>query len=177
MICPFCGYDNMAGVDRCEECLHPFRDLDVPQPTAGLQKHLMEDACDCLRLIHPVNVSVDDSVAHTIELMKEHGVGCALVLEGEKLVGIFTERDILMTLVGADKDLERLMVREVMISDPVKLREDDTMASALNKMSVGGFRHLPVVREGNIPIGVVSIKDILGYICTRLRREIRNTKS
>jgi CBS domain-containing protein len=165
MICPFCGYDNLPGTDRCEDCMHPLRDLDVPRPTAGLQKRLMEDAVSLLRLTHPVNVSVNDSVAHTVDLMKKHQVGCALVLDGEKLAGIFTERDILFNLAGADKDLDQLAIREVMIPDPAKLQEDDTIASALHKMSVGGFRHLPVVKEGDVPVGLVSIKDILRYIC------------
>lgn len=168
MICPFCGYDNIPGMDRCQECMHPLRDLDVPQPTEGLQKHIMQDAVKLLNLAHPVNVQVDDSVAQTIELMKHHRVGCALVLEGEKLAGIFTERDLLFKLAGTGQDLERLTMREVMIPDPAKLKVEDTMATALHKMSVGGFRHLPVVTDDDTPIGVVSIKDILGYICQQV---------
>lgn len=164
MICPFCGHDNIAGVDRCDECMHPLRDLDVPRPTEGLQKHIMQDAVQLLNLAHPVNVQVDESVARTIELMKQHRVGCALVLEGEKLVGIFTERDILLSLAGSQQDLERLTMRRVMISDLVKLNPEDTMATALHYMSVGGFRHLPVVTDDGAPIGLISIKDILGYI-------------
>jgi CBS domain-containing protein len=147
--------------------MHPLRDLDVPRPTDGLQKHMMEDGVKVLRLTHPVNVSVDESVARAIELMKEHHVGCTLVLDGEKLAGIFTERDILFDLAGTDKDPARLTMRDVMTPDPVRLLEDDTIASALNKMSVGGFRHVPVVREGDVLVGVVSIKDILSYICQK----------
>jgi CBS domain-containing protein len=144
--------------------MHPLRDLDVPRPTEGLQKHIMQDAVSHLNLAHPVNVSVDDSVARTIELMKQHRVGCALVLEGEKLAGIFTERDILFKLAGAEQNLERVTMRQVMIPDPAKLEADDTMAAALHKMSVGGFRHLPVVTSDDALLGVVSIKDILGYL-------------
>lgn len=164
MICPFCGYDNIAGMDRCQECMHPLRDLDVPRPTEGLQRHIMQDTVRHLNLAHPVNVQVDDSVARTIELMKQYGVGCALVLEGEKLVGIFTERDLLLKLAGTQQDLGALTMRQVMVPDPEKLEADDTLAAALHKMSVGGFRHLPVVTRNDVPLGVISIKDILGYI-------------
>jgi len=164
MICPFCGHNNIAGVDRCQECMHPLRDLDVPRPTEGFQKHIMQDAVRHLNLAHPVNAQVDDSVARTIELMKQHRVGCALVLEGERLVGIFTERDILFKLAGTEQNLERVTMRQVMIPDPAKLKAEDTMATALHQMSVGGFRHLPVVTSDDVLLGVVSIKDILGYI-------------
>ncbi|MBI3950238.1 MAG: CBS domain-containing protein [Acidobacteria bacterium] len=164
MICPFCGYDNIPGMDRCEECMHPLRDLDVPRPTEGLQKHIMQDAVKLLNLAHPVNVQAGDSVARTIELMKQHRVGCALVLEGERLVGIFTERDILFNLAGTQQDLERLTMRRAMIPEPVTLKLEDSMAMALHHMSVGGFRHLPVVAKDGSPLGLISIKDILGYI-------------
>jgi len=164
MICPFCGHDNIPGMDRCQECIHPLRDLDVPQPTEGLQKHIMQDAVKLLNLAHPVNVQVDDSVARTIELMKQHRVGCALVLEDEQLVGIFTERDVLFKLAGIEQDLDRLTMQQVMIPDPAKLKAEDIIATALHKMSVGGFRHLPVVTDDGTPLGLISIKDILGYM-------------
>lgn len=168
MICPFCGHDNIAGVDRCDECMHPLRDLDVPRATEGFQKDIMQDAVKRLNLAHPVNVHVNDSVAQTIELMKRHRVGCALVLEGEKLVGIFTERDVLFKLAGTQPDFERLTMRQVMIPDPAKLNPEDSMAAALNKMSVGGFRHIPVVTNDGAPLGLISIKDIMGYICEKV---------
>lgn len=164
MICPFCGHDNIPGSDRCAECMHSFRDLDLPQPKEGLQRHLMQDAISRLNMTHPVRLQVDDPVVQAIELMKQHRVGCTLVLDGEKLVGIFTERDALFKLAGLPHDLNQLTLRQVMTPDPAKLTPDDSMATALNKMSIGGFRHLPVVDQAGTPLGLISIKDILGYI-------------
>jgi CBS domain-containing protein len=144
--------------------MHSFRDLDLPQPTEGLQMRLMQDAVSHLNVTHPVNVQVDDSVARAIELMRQHSVGCALVLDGEKLAGIFTERDALFKLAGSQQDLSQFAIHHVMTPDPAKLNPQDSMATALNKMSVGGFRHLPVVGHDGVPLGLISIKDILGYI-------------
>lgn len=172
MICPFCGYDNIPGSDRCAECMHSLRDLDLPQPKEGLQRHLMQDAVSLLNMTHPVSLQVDASVAEAIELMKQHRVGCTLVLDGEKLAGIFTERDALFKLAASPHDLSQLTLRQVMTPDPAKLTPNDSMATALNKMSVGGFRHLPVVDQAGVPLGLISIKDILGYIYdTVLRSE------
>jgi CBS domain-containing protein len=164
MICPCCGHDNLPGAETCEQCLHDLMGLDLPGPKAGLQKHLMEVTVAELPLSHPANVSADDPVLTAVELMRLHHVGCALVLGGEKLRGLFTERDALLKLAGTQKNLTETRMREVMISDPVVLRESDTMAVALHKMSIGGFRHLPVVREDMTPVGVVSIRDILRNI-------------
>ncbi len=163
-VCPSCGYENLPGVEVCEACLHDLMELDLPQPREGLQKHLMEDPIRVLPLKPPVVVSADDSVARAIELMKEHRIGCVLVVQEGKLVGIFTERGALLQLAGSSADLNALRMREVMTPDPIALREEDTLAFALHQMSLGDFRRLPVIRSDGTPVGVVSIKDVLRYI-------------
>jgi CBS domain-containing protein len=84
-----------------------------------------------------------------------------LVLDDEWLAGIFTERDLLLRC--ADKDLDRLKLSEVMTREPQALREDDTLACALNLMSVGGYRHVPILRDGHL-IGFLSVRGILRYL-------------
>ncbi|GBC77949.1 Arabinose 5-phosphate isomerase KdsD [bacterium HR08] len=169
MLCPSCGHENLPGVEVCEQCLHDLMGLDLPQPKAGLQKHLMEDPIRRLPLRPPVMVSPDDSVGRALDLMRQHRIGSILVVEEGKLVGIFTERGALLQLVGTSADVGTLRMREVMTPDPVVLHEDDTLAFALHQMSIGEFRRLPVVRSDGRPVGVVSIKDILRYIFTLCR--------
>ncbi len=164
MICPACGHDNLPGAETCEACLWDLMDVGLPAPRAGLQKQLMEDTVTCLLLAHPVAVSRRDTVSAAIAAMKREGVGCALVIEREKLVGIFTERDVLFKLALPGLDLDRISVEEVMVPDPVTLREHDTLAMALHQMSLGGFRHLPVVTADGRPLGVVSVRDLFRYI-------------
>jgi len=169
MICPSCGHDNLPGAEVCAHCLHDLMGLDLPQPKEGLQRHLMEDPVRALPLRPPVTISSEDPVGQALQLMRQHRIGSVLVVEGGKLVGIFTERGALLQLVGASVDVNALRMREVMTPQPVVLHEDDTLAFALHQMSIGGFRRLPVVRSDGTPVGVVSIKDILRYIFTLCR--------
>ena len=120
MICPNCGHDNLAGLDQCEQCLQDLRALDVPLPTEGLQKHIMvgtigqvEFPFDRLVIVGPT-----DSVAHTVSRIKASGIGQALVVEGEKLVGILTERDLLYKLGGPEVELRESRVKEMMTPNP-----------------------------------------------------------
>src|SRR5262249_15537768 len=83
-------------------------------------------------------------------IMREHRVGCVLVVEGEPLTGILTERDLLLKLDGATLTAP---VRALMTPEPEVLAMEDPIAYALNKMSVGGFRHVPLVDREGRPVG------------------------
>jgi CBS domain-containing protein len=100
-------------------------------------------------------------VRDAIRLMREHRIGCILVVEHDRLAGIITERDLLLKLEHADVAQP---VRELMTPDPEVLHPDDPIVYALNKMSVGGFRHVPLVDADHRPVGIVSVKDIVDYI-------------
>ena len=100
MFCPSCGHDNMEGVDRCEECLTPLFNRGMPpDDTEGLSRSVLEDNLSRLDQEF-LGVSPGNSANEVIEKMKEARLGCALVLDDGKLVGIFTERDILNKLTG-----------------------------------------------------------------------------
>jgi len=158
MRCPACGFDNIEGVDRCDECMEPFRQLDVPQPKEGFQAHLMLDPVRKLYSSYPAAVAPGDSISRAIGLMREWRVGCVPVLESGKLVGILTEVDVLFKLTDLRDPVSKLMT-----PSPEVVEEDSTIASALNLMSVGGYRHLPVVRDKSL-VGILSIKDVLRYL-------------
>ena len=81
-----------------------------------------------------------------IARMHEGETDCVLVLAGERLVGIFTDRDAVVKAAG--KRLDSFHVRDFMTADPVVLRHDDPIAVAIHKMAVGGFRHIPIVEDG-----------------------------
>jgi CBS domain-containing protein len=82
------------------------------------------------------------------------------------LIGIFSERDLLTKVVGADKPDTQLTVGEMMTPHPESVTVEDTLAFALHKMDIRGYRHLPVV-QGPHPVGVISVRDMLRHI-TRL---------
>lgn len=112
----------------------------------------------------PVCVQSSAPVHEAIQKMKNGHIGCVCVVENQSLVGIFTERDVLTKVVGSGVDISKTIVADVMTPDPEYLFEDDQIAFALNRMQVGGFRHVPLVDLKGKPQGVVSVRDILGYL-------------
>ena len=88
-------------------------------------------------------------------------MGSVLVLEEGRLAGIFTERDALLRVAG--RALATTPLRDVMTRDPVVLREDDSIAVAIHKMAVGGFRHIPLTSAG-VPTGIISARDVFRHI-------------
>jgi CBS domain-containing protein len=103
-------------------------------------------------------------VLEAVQLMGEKHSGCVLVVRNEKLKGIFTERDVVARVVAAGVDPAKTAVRRVMTTNPETLRPTDSIAFALNLMSLGGYRHIPLVDKSGAPVGVVSMKDIVGYL-------------
>lgn len=102
----------------------------------------------------------DATVARAAELMRSNKVGAVLVVEGESLVGIFTERDAVYRVMAAGRDPSATSVGEVMTREPMTVEPDETLGYALLLMHERGFRHAPVVVAGR-PIGVVSARHAL----------------
>lgn len=114
------------------------------------------------------------SVRSAIERMNQSGVGCVLVEAKGRLTGIFTERDVLTKIVGTTVDLDRTTVDAVMTRNPESLSPEDRVTYALNKMSVGGFRHIPLVDDNGHPVGVVSMRNVVDFIAELFRIEVLN---
>jgi CBS domain-containing protein len=95
--------------------------------------------------------------------MKNANSGCALVLDRGKLAGIFTEHDVLRKMTGTVARSPSTAVKDLMSPNPEVLHEHDSMAAALNKMSIGRYRHIPV-RKNDGSYTVASIKSVLKYI-------------
>jgi len=163
MLCPSCGYDNIEGADRCEECLTSLFNLDEAQGgRRDLARSVMEDNLSELDQEF-LGVASDTSVGEVINQMKAARLGCALVIDDGKLVGIFTERDLLNRFTGKDSLAQSTAVRDLMSPNPETLRETDSVATALNKMSMGRYRHIPVVKADG-SYCVTSIKHVLKYL-------------
>ncbi len=105
-----------------------------------------------------LSVAPSATVAETATMMGERHVGSALVMEEDRLLGIFTERDIVRAL-GQDFGAAERPVTEWMTPDPVTVDRGTAANDALKTMLDGGFRHLPVVEEGTV-VGIVSMRDL-----------------
>ncbi len=106
--------------------------------------------------------------------MQERHFGCLLVTAGVKLAGIITERDILNKALGKGRSPDTIPVEEIMTPDPESFHPEDSVASVMNAMYMGGYRHTPVVDEQNVPLAVISVKDIIGFIVENFPEEILN---
>jgi CBS domain-containing protein len=134
---------------------------------------LTKERIRSLRLSEPARVSPDTSLAETIKAMRLSSIGCAIIGDGRKVVGILTERDVLNTIVGADVDLH-LPVREFMTAKPGTLRPEDSLAEAIRFMTVKGYRHIPLVDNEGRDAGVVCAKDLIEYIAEHFPAEVVN---
>ena len=168
MVCPVCGFENLMGVDECANCGSDLRTSDIPHASTDFERLLTEVPLRAVSTRAPIAVSADATVAEVLATMRDQKTADVLVVVGGKLVGIFTERDALAKLTGADGSVDQsryaaMTVKEVMTHDPVVLRADDSIAVAVQKMAIGGFRHIPLVDEGR-PIGVVSAIDVFRHL-------------
>ena len=126
------------------------------------RKNLTEEAISNLVgyplvMVHSVRPEV--SVSECVRTMNEYRIGAMLVMEGEQLVGIFTERDCLTRVVGAGLDPHSTSVAQVMTKDPVCVPPQITLEEAMKIITQQRFRHLPVVENGKV-LGVVSSGDL-----------------
>jgi predicted transcriptional regulator len=161
MICPVCGHENIQGLDECENCGADLRTADIPHPGSSFESRLVDEPLSTLTPGRAFVVEPDTSLADAVRLMQDNAIGCLVVQHEGRVNGILTERDLLLRT--SDTSLDGLRVGELMTPDPVVLRPDDSIAVAIHKMAVGGFRHIPLVEDGSAT-AVVSAGDVFHYI-------------
>jgi CBS domain-containing protein len=105
-----------------------------------------------------LTVSAGDRLGEAAKRMVARGVGAVLVLDGERLDGILTERDLMRAVAGGYSDDAR--VADWMTRHPETIDASDSTDHAASLMIHGGFRHLPVVEEGHVA-GIISIRDLM----------------
>ena len=118
----------------------------------------------------------DTSVSAAVKLMARKKVGAVMVLDGTRLVGICTERDLVVRVVAHDRDVHTTRLAEVMTRSPVTVDPGETFGYALLLMHENGFRHVPVVMNGE-PIGIVSARSALDPDLEEFESEARRRKA
>lgn len=108
---------------------------------------------------HLVTVSPSSTLRRAAKVMTDRGVGCAVVVENEKVAGIVTERDILRA-IAEDGNMDEVTVAAVMTRDVVSGAPGWELLKAVRTMTEGGFRHL-LVMEMDDPVGIVSLRDLM----------------
>ena len=161
MRCPTCGFENLLGSDVCDNCGSDLAGHDTPQRATEFRGQLLGESLDALGITAPETIEASADVNEAIRRMHDKGIDCVLVTEGDRLVGIFTDRDAVLKVAGGAGGSRP--IGDLMTQDPVVLRHDETIAVAINKMAVGGFRHIPIVEDGR-PAGVITARDVFHHL-------------
>lgn len=126
-------------------------------------------------IMHPgflFTVQHNAAVTEAVSVMATHNVGIVSVLDGDRLVGVFSERDVVQRVVNRGLDPARTPVRDVMTTEIVVAGADDDYQSAMSKMDQANIRHLPIVSEGRL-LSMISIRDLMRVEIIDKGEEIR----
>ncbi len=165
MICPSCGFENIQGADECENCGADLRTVDIPGPGTAFEAKLVGVPLAEVHPQVPMSIASNATAADAVLQMKQASIGCLIVVDDGAIRGILSERDLVLKANGTE--LSGITVANLMTADPVVLRPDDSVAVAIHKMAVGGFRHIPLVIDGQAT-GIVSARDLFRYILDAL---------
>ena len=168
MICPDCEAENIDGVDDCAECGQPLSDAHLPDPSTQVERCLLTDRVDVLGPKEPTAIAGTTPVGDVLRTMVNRGIDCVIVAEGGKPVGVFSERDALVKLNTDAASVRDRPVSEFMTPDPETLEIGAKVAFAVQRMDVGGYRHVPIVGEDGQLTGIISVRDILRYLTDKL---------
>ena len=118
-------------------------------------------------------VSPRENVRAAAKMMRDKKIAAVLVMEGEKLVGIITERDMTSRVIAAGLNPDTAVAADIMTANPDTLSPDDTAADAISMMRKRNYRHLPVV-EGDRVVGMVSVRDLYAVYNTELEQDLKD---
>jgi CBS domain-containing protein len=122
-----------------------------------------------------ISADRDEHVLEVAGRMARNRVGAVLVLDGDQLVGIFSERDLLMRVIGERRELSRTRVGEVATPDVVTIDAEQPLRSVVETFRTHRFRHLPVIRGGR-PVGILSTRDFLAYVVDGLEGYVEKAR-
>ena len=162
--CPNCGGKNIDGADDCARCGQPLDDAHLPPPATEVERSLLSDRVSALVPKKPITVERTTPVGDVMRLMVEHRIGCVVVADGGQPVGIFSERDALRRLNTETARLAGQPVGNFMTPQPQTIVADAKIAFAVQRMDLGGYRHLPIVGERGDLVGIISAHDILRHL-------------
>jgi CBS domain-containing protein len=144
---------------------------------AAFDAALLNDQVTLLNPSEPLALTADQSVQEAIAQMVARRRSGVTVVDGTgRLVGIFTERDVLTRVVGPGLDLGKTRLSEVMTPEPEALAPQDRICYAINRMNNAGYRTIPLVDARHRPIGVVTVNDVIRWLTGIFPDELLNLR-
>lgn len=142
----------------------PLKDYNAKDYEDELVRALCEDHVTELETTPFLGVQASTTIEQTMRLMAERDIACLLVLEGDRLLGIFSERDVLNSVAERYEQIRSHPVSEIMTPNPVAAYGSDSPAKALNLMAVGGFRHVPILDVDENVVGILGPRRVTAYL-------------
>lgn len=159
----------------CCDYLEDEERIAAERDKESFESHALQSPINELPQLQPVaEVGPNSSIREAIDAMISQKVGCVLVVDRGSLVGVFSERDVLTKVVVNDIDMDATPVSQLMTPDPETLPEDSELVYALHTMTVGGYRHVPLINSDGEPAAVVSMRDIVDFIVSLYQSEVLN---
>ena len=135
---------------------------------------LLSEKIAALKLPSPLCVPTGTNVREVIELVQRHRTGCVLVCEGTLVIGIITERDVLMNIVARDVVLDS-PVDKFMTPNPRTLTPDRTIGEAIGLMNQEGFRNIPIVdTKTGAAVALIRVQDIIDFLAESFPEHVLN---
>ena len=161
--------------DYLDEELQIMDELSSAQQKEALSAAIdIHDPIKDLQLAELISINEDSSIQEVIDLLNSKSMGCMVATDSSgRTSGIFTERDVLRKIIGKDIDLKTAKLKDYMTPNPETLTIDDPIAFALNRMSDGSFRHIPIEENGSVKY-MLSIKDVVDHIAFIYRQSVLN---
>jgi CBS domain-containing protein len=151
------------------EFTDPDENFDPPAHNDELERSLSQDPVTHIKSRPFTAVGPQTTIEEAMRIMVKKDVACVLVTEGTKLLGVVSERDVLLKVAEKFAKLRGRPVTEIMTAKPVTVYDTDPPGQALNVMAEGGFRHVPILDVDEHIVGVVGPRRVLAYLEPHLR--------
>ncbi|MBI4609623.1 MAG: CBS domain-containing protein [Candidatus Rokubacteria bacterium] len=142
-----------------------------------LQGALLSDTVKLLAPSEPIPLTVDTTVHEAVsKMVADRRAAVVIVDAAGRLIGIFTERDVLTRVVGQGRDIHQAKLGEVMTPDPEAVSPDDRICYAVNRMNIAGYRTVPLVDAEGRPIGIVTVNDVVKWLAEIFPEAVLNLR-
>ena len=142
----------------------PLSNYNPPEYDDNLERALTEATVGDMQITPFMEVSADTTVQEAVQMMEQDQIACLMVVKDQRLIGVFSERDVLNKVAAQHEQVKSRPIRDLMTPDPQTVYETDSPAKALNLMAVGGFRHIPVLGVDDRPTGILGPKRTTAFL-------------
>ena len=170
--CPLCGTKNLEGADECGNCGGDLRTVDLPSPASQIEQTVMQLPLTALKMTSVHAVPPETTLEAAVQTLVRQQADLLEIVEAGRLVGVLSVRDVMTRVGAAYREKLHEPVSRFMTPNPETLPPDAPITFVINKMDVGGYRHVPVVQGGDRMLGVVSASDVIAYIVKHSREHV-----